>query len=443
LILKKIKKISSWKHGVLMNKKNPLERAREYIGLFKRSTSEECREDGEKIIRLFPEARVLFMITLSSDFLEKYRINSVKKHCGYRFRLKILDYHISKERKLLDNDYYNDLIRISPNPPRSMNEGNKIISGINQKGIKIVCDDCDGRGDVPCSKCDGMGKWTCPSCRGDGKNTCSSCFGKGEIACPSCGGSGERACPSCGGSRDRTCTYCGGGGERACPFCEGLGYYEDNRNGQYYHCPHCRGGGVIVCIFCGGTGGIECSYCGCSGVVECSLCRGLKIVDCTRCRGIGTVICDPCKGTAEQICYVCNGKGKIVCSTCKGYGSMMDADVWKMETRIINEDYPLKLEIPNYIVNKLKGNRPYGQIFINDDLPWILNNTQISRCELEGTGFELWEINYSYNGDKYNLYKETGGDFYWDSYPKDWKKIGIFSVICFVVISVIVIFVTL
>ena len=54
----------------------------------------------------------------------------------------------------------------------------------------LVCDLCDGVGDVDCLQCGGSGSTepiggpaaTCPSCRGAGLVLCPDCDGEGHVA---------------------------------------------------------------------------------------------------------------------------------------------------------------------------------------------------------------------------------------------------------------------
>jgi hypothetical protein len=92
----------------------------------------------------------------------------------------------------------------------------------------------------------------------------------------------------------------------------------------------------------------------------------------------------------------------------------------------------------NYFSDKLKYT--YEKNFDSSTLPRIPNNkNEISRCEINGKGFEIWDINYTYNGKIYNLYKEEDGEFHWDSYPKDWSKIGIIMFLMVTIFFIILI----
>jgi hypothetical protein len=78
----------------------------------------------------------------------------------------------------------------------------------------------------------------CEECDGDGEITCSECNGEGEVECSSCDGTGEiegETCDDCGGSGTRTCWECDDHGVVSCDECGGSGEIESGQNSIQYH----------------------------------------------------------------------------------------------------------------------------------------------------------------------------------------------------------------
>ncbi|MBF0381615.1 MAG: hypothetical protein HQL69_11390 [Magnetococcales bacterium] len=48
----------------------------------------------------------------------------------------------------------------------------------------LVCDDCNGTGEVTCMHCNGSGlvdETNCPNCAGDKVESCNTCWGSGDL----------------------------------------------------------------------------------------------------------------------------------------------------------------------------------------------------------------------------------------------------------------------
>jgi len=64
----------------------------------------------------------------------------------------------------------------------------------------LLCDDCQGTGEVTCGRCEGKGNLVveCEECHGDG---CARCDSNGtlQVECHDCNGSGMAECDDCEG----------------------------------------------------------------------------------------------------------------------------------------------------------------------------------------------------------------------------------------------------
>jgi len=78
---------------------------------------------------------------------------------------------------------------------------------VQNHGVEISCDDCNGDGDVRCDWCDD-GEVECEECGGDGEDSdgddCSECNGRGHVSCEECSGDGYSSCYSCHGQGVQT-----------------------------------------------------------------------------------------------------------------------------------------------------------------------------------------------------------------------------------------------
>ena len=165
----------------------------------------------------------------------------------------------------------------------------------------MMCENCDGDGDVTCDKCDGSGEVDCPRCEGTGGHwTCDKCNGRGKLDCDRCDSSGEVECKICGGSGEVECKKCGGSGD----------HY--SARGNRYDCSACNGSGTWACNACSGSGTRTCRACDGDGEITCFVCKGRGSGHCNVCEGSGSVECRACEGEGKVECWVCKGNGRLL-----------------------------------------------------------------------------------------------------------------------------------
>ncbi len=128
------------------------------------------------------------------------------------------------------------------------------------------------------------------------------------VVCEKCEGTGEIECDKCGGTGDLECKKCGGSGiykpARTCPKCNGAGVFE------------------VECRRCGGTGDYIGKY---GDRFDCRTCdgSGRKELQCGPCKGEGRweeIPCNLCDGEGRVTCFPCEGDGKVKCRDCGGIG---------------------------------------------------------------------------------------------------------------------------
>lgn len=232
--------------------------------------------------------------------------------------------------------------------------------------------------------------------------TCYSCGGKGRHTCGKCGGKGRITCPSCGGRKSSKCSTCGGRGRerRTCSNCGGTGTYFNHSTNSRQTCSHCGGSGE-------------------------------KIQKCSSCGGSGKRICSTCSGTGEVGCSNCSGKGYITCETCEGKGRLlhyveMEQTVEVDYRRItyyhpvIDEEYSVLYIDPDAqggaVVWEDAGSRIDSQQvedggIVSDYLDMLQeqiaelcgDDGRIMRQHLEIVRYDVYEVHYLYQGDRYAL----------------------------------------
>ncbi len=86
---------------------------------------------------------------------------------------------------------------------------------VHERRRRLICNACNGDGEVDCGKCQGTGSVPvkCDECKGTGKVD--------AIDCDLCNGTGKV---------DGKCTECFGGGAIMCEACDGTGNVADKGN---------------------------------------------------------------------------------------------------------------------------------------------------------------------------------------------------------------------
>lgn len=128
----------------------------------------------------------------------------------------------------------------------------------NASGL-VMCRSCKGFGKHKCKACSGSAQVKCSHCGGDGyvgkplpdgSNKCTSCNGKGwhtcfectagNIICDMCNGKGEVKCQNCRGDGHVDCADCKATGKIVCDKC----YADPERYGKI-NCPTCKTMGTM------------------------------------------------------------------------------------------------------------------------------------------------------------------------------------------------------
>lgn len=157
-----------------------------------------------------------------------------------------------------------------------------------------------------------------------------------------------------------------------------------------------------------------CSDCGGNGRLRCGNCSGSGRNSCGRCNGTGRngdSICNKCGGNGTAICGTCDGNGSLACGTCEQKG-----ETWKIDfvRRNFTPEETVSADVskvPESFVTDADGQ------FVRTEEHQLADNE--IRHEVDVYDVDVTRLDYTYDGERYELYEVDGEDLKAEDYPKN------------------------
>lgn len=163
-----------------------------------------------------------------------------------------------------------------------------------------------------------------------------------------------------------------------------------------------------------------CSECGGNGRLRCNNCSGSGHNSCSRCNGTGKSgdsVCSTCGGSGTAVCGTCDGTGFLACRTCEQKGETSKIDSIRRYFIPEKTAYANASKVPEIFVTDADGQ------FVRTDEHELAENE--IRHEIDVYDVDVKRLDYTYDGERYELYEIDGEDLKAEDYPK--TKRGNFS----------------